>query len=222
MLRRLFTTTALLLWAIVATGEPVAATYALRASSGSEQRVAEFVLVRTDEVVEVQDKASGIVERWSRDPSGHVFYSRIFLDAGKVIEFQPADFVSAGVNDSWDTIRSVLPIAYPCRSWLPAATGAHWVSAPIFTGGMSKVPGSRSPGCPTSACLLRSSAKTLRPAHACNSPRSSAARRRWHIGYPSPGSIRSSTSTLQTWAIREGDPVIEGLLAQSGLALHAH
>lgn len=221
MLRRLFTTTALLLWAIVATGEPVAATYALRASSGSEQRVAEFVLVRTDEVVEVQDKASGIVERWSRDPSGHVFYSRIFLDAGKVIEYQPADFVSAGVNDSWDTIRSVLPIESLQELTARGHGRTLGVRTDLYRGDVegARISVAWMPDIGLPAKVERKNAAARSRLQLTSLERGSAA-----LAHRVPQSRIDSFEHVDFADLgdREGDPVIEGLLAQSGLALHAH
>ena len=221
MLWRLITTSALLLWAAVANSEPVAAAYVLRASSGSEQRSAEFVLVRTDQVVEVQDKASGIVERWARDPSGKVFYSRIFLDAGKVIEFQPADFTSAGVTDNWDTIRSVLPIASLQELTARGHGRSLGVRTDLYRGDLE--------GTKVTVAWI---ADIGLPAQI--ERKGSAARSRLQLTSLERGSDAlahlAAKSQIDSFehvdfadlGDREGDPVIEGLLVQSGLALHAH
>lgn len=221
MFWRLFTTSALLLWTAVATSEPVAATYVLRVSAGSEQRAAEFLLVRTDQVVEVQDKASGRVERWERDPSGTIFYSRIFLDAGKVIEFQPADFASAGVSDSWDTIRSVLPIA----SLQELTARGHGRTLDVRTdlyrgevdGAKVSVAWVADIGLP--AQIERKGAAARSRLQLTSLATGSAA-----LAYLAPKARTDAFEHIDFADLgdREGDPVIEGLLAQSGLALHSH
>jgi hypothetical protein len=221
MLWRLFTTSSLLLWVTVASSEPVAATYVLRTSSGGEERAAEFVLVRTDQVVEVQDQASRIVERWERDPSGKIFYSRIFLDAAKVIEFQPADFASAGVTDNWNTIGSVLPIA----SLQDLTARGHGrtldVRTDLYRGDVE--------GAKVAVAWI---ADLGLPAQI--ERKGTAARSRLQLTSLEHGSaaVAHLVSKARTESFehidfadlgdREGDPVIEGLLAQSGTALHTH
>ena len=221
MLRRLFTTGALLLWAAVATSEPVAATYVLRASSGSEQRSAEFVLVRTDQVVEVHDKASGIVERWALDPSGPVFYSRIFLGAGKVIEFQPADFASAGVTDSWDTIRSVLPLASLRELTARGHGRTLGVRTDLYRGNLdgTKVSVAWIADLGLPAQIERKGTAARSRLQLTSLERGSEA-----LAHLVPGSRIDSFEHVDFADLgdREGDPVIEGLLAQSEFALHAH
>jgi hypothetical protein len=211
----------LLLWVAVATGEPVAATYVLRASSGSEERAAEFVLVRTEQVVEVQDKASGMVERWERDPSGKVFYSRIFLDAGKIIEFQPADFASAGVTDNWETIRSVLSPASLQELTARGHGRTLDVRTDLYRG---EVEGARVAvawiadiGLP--AQIERKGAAARSRLQLTSLERGSAA-----SAFLVPKAQVESFEHIDFADLgdREGDPVIEGLLAQSGLALHSH
>ena len=221
MLWRLLMTSALLLWAAVATSEPVAATYMLRASSGSEQRSAEFVLVRTDQVVEVQDKASGIVECWTRDPSGRIFYSRIFLDAGKVIEFQPADFASAGVTDSWDTIRSVLPIASLQELTARGHGRTLGVRTDLYRG---EVEGAKVSVAWISGIGLPAQIERKRAAARSRLQLTSLERGSEALVHRVPQSRIDSFEHIDFADLgdREGDPVIEGLLAQSGLALHAH
>lgn len=221
MLWRLFVTSALLLWAAVATSEPVAATYMLRVSAGSEQRAAEFLLVRTDQVVEVQDKASGMVERWERDPSGTIFYSRIFLDAGKVIEFQPADFSSAGVSDSWETIRSVLPIASLQELTARGHGRTLDVRTDLYRGEVdgTKVSVAWIADIGLPAKVERKGAAERSRLQLISLATGSAA-----LAYLAPRVRTDSFEHIDFADLgdREGDPVIEGLLAQSGLALHSH
>ncbi len=221
MLLRLLTTSALLLWATVAMSEPVAATYMLRATSGGEERAAEFVLVRTDQVVEVQDKASGMVERWERDPSGKIFYSRIFLDAGKVIEFQPADFASAGVSDHWEAIRSILPVA----SLQELTSRGHGRTLGVRTdlyrgdvdGAKVSVAWITDIGLPAQIERKRSAARSRLQLTSLEHGETALADL-----VPKARTESFEHIDFADLGDREGDPVIEGLLAQSGLALHSH
>jgi hypothetical protein len=218
---RLFTTSALLLWAAVAVSEPVAATYELRASSGGEERSAEFVLVRTDQVVEVQDKASSTVERWERDPSGKIFYSRIFLDARKVIEFQPADFASAGVTDNWEAIREILPIASLQALTARGHGRTLGVRTDLYRGNVdgAKVSVAWIADVGLPAQVERKGATAPSRLQLTSLERGDAASASLVSNDQLDSFERIDFADLGD---REGDPVIEGLLAQSGLALHSH
>jgi hypothetical protein len=68
---------------------------------------AQFLLLRSDDVVEVHDEHTGVIERWEREAGGRLFYLRVFPDARKVIEFQPLDLRSALVTGDWDVVRTV-------------------------------------------------------------------------------------------------------------------
>lgn len=87
--------------------EPIAATYRLTTRGADTSQHAQFLLLRSDDVVEVHDEYTGVIERWEREASGRLFYLRIFPDARKVIEFQPADLGSAKVTGDWDVVRTV-------------------------------------------------------------------------------------------------------------------
>lgn len=54
------------------------------------------------------DEASGVAERWMRDPDGRLSYQRVFPDAAKIIEYQPVDLALGGVEDEWARIASVI------------------------------------------------------------------------------------------------------------------
>lgn len=105
-----------LLLLVVATGSAVgaladstiAANYELKVTHAGQTSTSNFVFVREDDRVEVQDLASGVVERWQRDAGGRLFYLRIFKADRKAIEFQPADLAMAGVTDRWGLLRSVV------------------------------------------------------------------------------------------------------------------
>ncbi|MCX7668630.1 MAG: hypothetical protein N2439_00970, partial [Anaerolineae bacterium] len=90
-----------------AAAEPIAATYQLTVRDGDDRRHAQFLLLRSDDVVEVHDRQSGVIERWEREPGGRLYYLRIFPDAGRVVEFQPTDFSAAQIASDWDVIRTV-------------------------------------------------------------------------------------------------------------------
>ncbi len=169
----------------------------------------------------MQDKASGVVERWERDPSGKIFYSRIFLDAGKIIEFQPADFASAGVTDNWETISSILPVA----SLQELTARGHGRTLGMRTDRYrGEVDGAK-----VSVAWI---ADINLPAQI--ERKGTAARSRLQLTSLERGSAASVSLATQDQldsferidfadlGDREGDPVIESLLAQSGLALHSH
>jgi hypothetical protein len=86
----------------------IPANYELKVTRAGQTSTSRFVLVREEDRVEVQDLASGVVERWQRDAGGRLFYLRIFKADRKAIEFQPADLAMAGVTDRWDLVRSVV------------------------------------------------------------------------------------------------------------------
>ena len=71
------------------------------------ERVFAWTLERTDTEVIVQDSLQGTEERWQRDESGRIWYSRVFHDEKRVLEFSPADFKRMGPN-KWEQISSVI------------------------------------------------------------------------------------------------------------------
>lgn len=87
--------------------DALAATYQLTMRGAGTSHHAQFLLLRSDDVVEVHDEHSGVIERWEREAGGRLFYQRIFPDARKVIEFQPPDLRSAQVTGDWDVVRTV-------------------------------------------------------------------------------------------------------------------
>ena len=169
----------------------------------------------------MQDKASGIVERWERDPSGKIFYSRIFLDAGKVIEFQPADFASAGVTDNWDTIRSVLPVGSLQELTARGHGRTLDTRTDLYRGEVDGVKVSvawiADIGLP--AQIERKGDAARSRLQLTSLETGSAA-----LEYLVPKARVESFEHIDFADLgdREGDPVIEGLLVQTGLTLHSH
>jgi hypothetical protein len=206
---------------MTAAAEPLTARFEMITAVDGVRRTAEFTLIRAEDVVEVQDQASGTVERWERDPTGKLFYSRTFIEAGKIIEFMPADFASAGISDEWDTIRSVLS---PTRlgEMRPAGHGRmlglrtaryreevdgmriaiEWLATEALPARISR----RGSGISTDLVLKQlirgdDALEALTPASRLGTFE--------RIDFADLGD-------------REGDPVFEQLIAQGGMALHRH
>lgn len=217
---------ALLVFALVSgtpvgAAEPLAAWYLLRSQSGGEERVAEFVLVRTDTLVEVQDSVSGFVERWERDPTGRIFYSRLFLDAAKAIEFQPADLAAAGVSSDWETIRSVLPADLLGRLEATGSGKTLGLRTARYRGVQD--------GSSVKVDWLPAESLPARVQRRNSDSRSDLKLQQIERGDDALAEL-TSAARLQSFehidfadlGDREGDPVLESLLMRSGLDLHEH
>lgn len=220
LLRRVFAL-GLVLWSQAGFGDPVAANFSLRTKSGDDQRVAEFVLVRTEDAVEVQNRSTGIVERWEHDPSGRVFYSRIFLEVGKIIDYQPADFASADIADDWQQVRSVVDMGTLEKLKRDGQGRAFGAGTERYRGTVDGT-----------AVMIDWIADLALPARVQrrSAGQRSELRMTSLVRGDAATAIRVSDDRLAAFeridfadlGDREGDPVIERLVAQSGMILHSH
>ena len=63
---------------------------------------------RSADRTESFDEYSGQGERWIHDPSGAIFYYRIFFAQKAVLESHPGDLAAAGAKVSWDHLYSII------------------------------------------------------------------------------------------------------------------
>jgi SH3-like domain-containing protein len=74
----------------------------------AQQRQVEWKFERTGNVVQITDSSGQRAERWVRDETGRIWYSRIFHAERKIIEYQPADLALAAITGSWARVEGVI------------------------------------------------------------------------------------------------------------------
>lgn len=80
---------------------PVAALYETRVmphDGHGRPQVTRWYFLREADRVEVRDAGGATGELWERDPSGSLFYSRLFHDQRAQVEFAPTEFQTGTLN----------------------------------------------------------------------------------------------------------------------------
>ena len=201
--------------------EPVAATYHVVSGPGEAQRESRFLLVRTDALVEVRDLQTEVVERWERDPGGRLFYSRVFTGPRKLIEFQPGDLAMAGIPGDWDRISTVTGRALLARLGERASEQLDGRAVETYRGNID--------GVATSVAWLPGHDLPARVAREAGHGRFELRLTALEAG-PAALARLTPREVLQSCEVidfadlgdRQGDPVIERLIHESGFGLHEH
>lgn len=74
--------------------------------AGAKPVTTRWYFWREADRVEVRDELGHSGERWERDPSGRLFYARLFHEHRAQIEFAPTEFQTMG--KSWDRISMLI------------------------------------------------------------------------------------------------------------------
>lgn len=201
--------------------EPVAATYRLVTTAGDERRESGFLLVRTDDLVEVRDLHAGATERWERAQDGRLYYVRLFAEERKLIEFQPADLATARVPDDWDAISTVTGHALLARLERVAGDEVDGRSVESYRGDVD--------GIRNQIDWLPEIQLPTRVVREAGGQRSELDLQALVTG-PAAQALGTRPEVLRSCEAidfadlgdRQGDPVIDRLVHASGLDVHAH